>query len=178
MQDGQVEGFTDLLRLERGGGDFFRHQAAQGASEAIGHDHLVLQHVLGNVQAAGEVAGIEAPDHDGGHHFVLGALAGFQHALHIGHVVGQQLAFEFGLALVRLHLFQAQAVLQQLVELMLVGGGTGHGLGRFGRCRFDGGSDPLEMAAAGVGHGRPLTTRFRCFQRARRIPDPRSRRHR
>ena len=105
-------------------------------------------------------AGIDAPDHDGGEHFVLGAAAFREYTLEVGGVFGQQLALELGLALVGLDLPQAQAVLQELGELELVGVGAFHAVVAAGLGRLEGGGDALEVLAGRAAHGQAPTRMF------------------
>ncbi|MCY1376294.1 hypothetical protein D9M69_637720 [compost metagenome] len=120
----------------------------------------MLEHVGGDVQCAAVFAGVDVPDHEGGEDFVLGAAAFGEHALDVGGVLGQQLALEFGLALVGLDLPQAQAVLGELGQLQLVGIGAFHAVVAVGLGGGEGGVDALVVAASRAAHGQSSIRMF------------------
>ncbi len=103
-------------------GHFVLHDGGQVTVVAVGRAHAAGQGVLGQLQGAGVVSGVDVPYQHGGQHIVLGAWAGREHAVQVGVVLGQHGALGFDLALNALQVFQAQAVLVQLGELQLVGG--------------------------------------------------------
>jgi len=61
-----------------------------------------LEHVARDFQAIGESTGVDRPDHEGGHYFILGAVAAGQDSLDVGLVSRQQLNLERGLAFIAL----------------------------------------------------------------------------
>ncbi len=153
MQGRKVEATAGLLCLERGLGDLFGDDAAGGTREAVGHDQVVCEDVVGDVQGAGVIAGIDAPEHDGGDHLVLGALAGLQHAGNVRLVGRQQLDLERCLAFAGLDVLQAAAILIQLGELQLIGVRAFHALVRGSGRRLLSGGHAQEVRLGGTeGH--------------------------
>ncbi|MCY1409866.1 hypothetical protein D9M71_252250 [compost metagenome] len=156
MQHGDVERLPGLHHLDGVLGHFLGHQAADGSVEAVGHQQAVPEDVGCDVQAIAVLASVDAPEHHGDQHFVLGALASREHALDVGGVGRQQLSFQLDLALGGLDATQARSVLDELGELEFVGGQTCHGLGGTGGLRRRlGGGDTLVVAATEVHRGLP-----------------------
>jgi len=113
-----------IVRLEGRIGHLFGDQAGGGALVLVRHGQLVLDGVAGDLQRAGIIAGIDAPDHDGHQHVVLDAEAALQHAFDPRLVLGQQFALDLGLALHGLDVLEAAAILGQLEQHQFVGGGV------------------------------------------------------